>query len=49
MSNRHQRRHPQHPALPTQYPSKKRIVDKEKKKTSEKKKDKQPKGKPKVI
>lgn len=42
MSNRQQRRHPQHPAIPIQYPSKKRVIDKEKKKTSAKK-DKQPK------
>ena len=49
MSNRQQRRHPQHPSLPTLYPSKKRVVDKEKKKASSKKKDKQPKGNPKVI
>ena len=37
MRNRQQRRHPQHSVLPIQYPSKKRIVDKEKKKTSSKK------------
>ncbi len=49
MSNRQQRRHPLHPSLPTLYPSKKRIVDKEKKNASTTKKDKQPKGNPKVI
>lgn len=48
MSNRQQRRHPQHPSLPMQYPSKKRVIDKEKKKTSDKK-DKQPKNTQKSI
>ena len=49
MKNRQQRRHPQHSALPIQYPSKKRTVDKEKRKASTKKKDKQPKGNQKII
>jgi len=49
MSNRQQRRHPQHPSLPTLYPSKKRVVDKEKKKVPSKKKDNTPKGNQKVI
>ena len=34
MKNRQQRRHPTHPSLPIQQPSKKRVVDVEKKKTS---------------
>ena len=29
MSNRQQRRHPNHPTVPIQYPSKKRIIDKD--------------------
>ena len=49
MSNRQQRRHPQHSSLPTQYPSKKRVVNKEKKPTSATKKNLKQKGKQKVI
>jgi len=37
MSNRQQRRHPQHPSISIQYPSKKRVIDKKKEKTSNKK------------
>ena len=46
MSNRQQRRHPQHPAIPYLSPSKKRIIDKEKKKTSDKKSTQPKKVKP---
>lgn len=49
MSNRQQRRHPQHSSLPMQYPSKKRNINNEKKKAPSKKKDIKPKGNSKVI
>ncbi len=49
MSNRQQRRHPQHTSLPTIYPAKKRIITKEKKNSYITKKGTKQRGKQKII